>query len=477
VFRTLRGRVIATYFVVVVISLLLASLFFLFFLSRYTRDRERKDLIREVIAIAKHVKKLSDGQPASPVRARQANPDSGVVLKILNAESEISKVKLLLIASDGTVIVESKARPVFGNRAIKMPEGIFSETGPRITERYFKRFGKNYLFATAPSFMDSSPVFLMAIKPVEEIGLVAGALVGYVAVAGLIAMGISMLLALYLSGALSRPIREATAAARKMSAGDYSAEVPVRGSDETAELARDFNMMAERVRAAYELQREFVGNVSHELRTPLTSIEGFSQALLDGVTKSESERNRSLEIINQESKRLVRVLRDMLLLSQIDAGGLRSEKRQVDLVDLMRKLENVYGMRAESDGQVFRVDPPAEGLTIFTDADRLERILTNLLDNAFKYTNANDTVTLSAGVSDTHVQISVADSGPGIPPDALANIFDRFYRVDKSRSLKHSGAGLGLSICKELAGTLGGDIKVWSLLGHGTTFTVTLPIS
>jgi signal transduction histidine kinase len=262
-----------------------------------------------------------------------------------------------------------------------------------------------------------------------------------------------------------------------MSAGDYTAEVPVRGSDETSELARDFNDMAERVRTAYELQRNFVGNVSHELRTPLTSIEGFSQALLDGVSRSEQEQRRSLEIINQESKRLVRVLRDLLLLSQIDAGELRPEKRQVDLTDLMRRLESVYLRREESENIRLRVEAPSQPVTIFTDPDRLERVLTNLLDNAFKYTGADGVVTLSAGVGESSVQISVGDRGPGIPPDVLPNIFDRFYRVEQSRSKKHGGSGLGLSISKELVWTLGGTVKVQSMMGKGTTFTVTLPIS
>jgi two-component system sensor histidine kinase ResE len=236
--------------------------------------------------------------------------------------------------------------------------------------------------------------------------------------------------------------------------------------------------MAERVRTAYELQRNFVGDVSHELRTPLTSIEGFTQALLDGVTSSPEEQRRSLEIINQESKRLVRVLRDLLLLSQIDAGEIHPDIRQADLVDVMRKLESIYAARAEETGTGLRVEPPRRALTLFTDPDRLERVLTNLLDNAFKYAAATGgTVVLSAAVQADSVEISVSDNGPGIPPEVLPHIFDRFYRVEKSRAQKHGGSGLGLSICKELVWTLGGTIKVSSQPGRGTTFSLTLPIT
>lgn len=489
--KTLRGRVAFTYLVVVVISLVLASVFFLFFLSRYIKDRDRAELLREVAGIAKDIAKLPqsllpperDGvqptaptppgtQPVEPV----GKPDLGVV-RLLEAEARLLETKLILVRPDGYVVAESGGRPVLNSRTVELPEGIFNESGPQIRERVFPKLGKTYLWATAPTRIGNQAGFVIATKPAEEVSSVAPALIGYVAVAGAIALAISMLFALYLSGAISRPIREVTEAARRMAAGDYSAEVPVRGSDETAELARDFNAMAARVRTAYELQRNFVGNVSHELRTPLTSIEGFSQALLDGVSTSEEEQRRSLEIINQESKRLVRVLRDLLLLSQIDAGELRPEMRQTDLTDLVRRLESIYGARAEESGLALRVEAPPQPVTLFTDPDRLERILTNLLDNAFKYTGEGGTVALSAVVSEASVRISVADTGAGIPPEVLPNIFDRFYRVEKSRSKKTGGSGLGLSISKELVWSLGGTINVQSLLGHGTTFTVTLPIS
>lgn len=495
-FKTLRGRITATYFLVVIISLVLASLFFLFFLARYIRDRDREDLGRQVEAVAKDIRQVNQQfrpampleQSAPPVPVAPERGASGAALEvdesqtrklitsILNTEAEVLEAKLLMVAPDGNVVGESRSRPFFGERILELPADIFSEEGPRITERFFRRLGREYLFATAPTTLARGQRgFLLAIKPIEQVRSVAGSLMWYVVLAGLIALGLSMLLALYLSLAISRPVRAVTEAARRMAEGDYGQEVEVRGSDETAELARDFNMMAGRVRTAYELQRDFVGNVSHELRTPLTSIEGFSQALLDGVSTGVEEQRRSLEIINEESKRLNRLLRDLLLLSRIDAGELTPEKKSVDLVDLMRKLESMYNSRAEEEGKAFRVDAPALALNIHTDPDRLERVLTNLLDNAIKYTGEGGTVALSARVGGGFARLAVSDTGQGIPPDELPRIFERFYRVEPSRAQKHGGAGLGLSICKELVQTLGGTIEVQSLAGHGTTFTLTLP--
>jgi len=481
-FKTLRGRIIASYFLVVLVSLLMATLVSVFFLSRYVHNKERDDLLRQVGAIADDINGISGEVPRSP-GSSPPGPQQGlepteakrVIMRILNSEAEVLEVKFILVAPDRTVIAESRAGPTFGEEMPKLPAGVLSGNSPRITEKFFEELEGDYVFATAPASLDrGAEGHLIAIKPAQELGSATSSLIWYVVLAGLIALGISMLLALYLSSAISKPVKAVTRAAGRMAEGDYQQEVMVKGGDEIAELARDFNLMAERVRTAYELQRDFVGDVSHELRTPLTSIEGFSQAILDGVIQGEEKQRRSLEIINEESKRLVRVLRDLLLLSEIDAGELRPEKRDVDLVDMLRKLSSMYEAMAGRKGIELRVDTPEGVLNADTDPDRLERVLTNLLDNAIKYSEGG-TVVLSATGGEGVVRISVADTGQGIEPELLPRLFERFYRVEKSRATRHGGAGLGLAICKELVETLGGTIEVRSLPGQGTTFTVTLP--
>jgi signal transduction histidine kinase len=194
------------------------------------------------------------------------------------------------------------------------------------------------------------------------------------------------------------------------------------------------------------------------------------------VSRGEDEKRRSLEIISQESKRLVRVLNDLLLLSQMDAGELHPEKKPVDVVDLMRKMESLYHGRAGEGGVNLVLGALPSAVTLYTDPDRLELVLTNLMDNAMDYTNPGGAITLSCVVDLGAVNISIADAGQGIEPEFLPRIFERFYRAGKPRSTGRGGAGLGLSICKELVETLGGRIRVESLPGKGTTFTVTLPL-
>lgn len=478
-FKTLRSRIIASYFIVVFICLLSASLVFSLFLSRYVRDREREDLKKQVATVARDITRINVLVPLlEPARREKlAESPDRLVQNVLNSETQVIRAKLLLVTPGGRVLAEARRRPILGKRQLNLPADLLGEGGAKVSERYFDLLGKAYLVAAAPATVGSgADGFLLAVKPAEETGGVTSSLVWYVVIAGAISLVVSMLIALYLSGAISRPVRAVAGAARRMADGDYSQEVEAKGPVETAELAREFNVMAERVRTAYERQRSFAANVSHELRTPLTSIEGFSQALLDGVSRSEDERRRSLQVINEESRRLVRVLRDILLLSQIDAGELRPEKRPVDIVDLLRKMESVYSARAEEEGVSLTVLAGAASLEANTDPDRLERIMTNLLDNALKYSGAGGTVTLSASHGTGQVDISVTDTGPGIDPELLPRIFERFYRVEESRAAGRGGAGLGLAISKELIESLGGRIIVLSRPGGGTTFTVSLPL-
>jgi signal transduction histidine kinase len=476
VFKTLRSRVIISYFIVVIISLVLASIFFTIFLSRYIRDRERDDLKKQVGAVARDVARVNEVLPLL-VPSGQPGTSARIINGILDTESDVLTAKLFVVTPDGNVVAEALRRPLLGRRRLNLPPDLLSKGGTRITERFFERFGKDYLFAAAPTTLGAGESgYLLAIKPAEEVGGATATMIWYVVLAGVGALVISMLIALYLSWAISRPVRAVTAAARKMAAGDYAQQVEVKGPAETAELARDFNLMAERVRTAYEKQLNFAANVSHELRTPLTSIEGFSQALLEGVSRSDEERRRSLEIINKESKRLGRVTRDILLLSQIDAGEVRYEPKPVDIVDLLGKVKSVYEPQAEDGGIDLRIVAPPEPLTASTDSDRLERILANLLDNAMKYTGRGGTVTITASRQHGALEVSVNDTGPGIDPSLLPKIFDRFYRVDANAGSRKGGAGLGLAICSELVQSLGGSITVQSSPGAGTTFTVRLPL-
>jgi two-component system phosphate regulon sensor histidine kinase PhoR len=222
------------------------------------------------------------------------------------------------------------------------------------------------------------------------------------------------------------------------------------------------------------MRREFVANASHELRTPLAAIRGFAETLLRPSDLSESDRRSYLEIIDRHARRLGQLVGDLLELSRIESGKTELEQAPVDVGVLIASLLREYELRAAEASITLASDVQAPAIAR-ADSSAVEQILTNLLDNAIKYTEPGGSVVLQAMPVDGWLQIRVADDGPGIPEEDLARIFERFYRVDKARSRDLGGTGLGLAIVKHLAQSLGGEINVESEVSRGSTFTLLLP--
>jgi len=234
--------------------------------------------------------------------------------------------------------------------------------------------------------------------------------------------------------------------------------------------------MAERIQKSSQLQRDFVANVSHEIRTPLTSIEGFTQALLDDVVDKDEDRQRYLRIISDESRRLKRVLNQLLALSRLDEGAWVIHPAPLPLSEYMREIGHKFQPLARERGINLVLEVPDDLPVIETDRDALEMVVSNLLDNAIKFTPEKGEVVLSGDpLPKGGARLQVRDNGSGIPPEDLEHIFDRFFRVDRSRSQRPGGSGLGLAVCREILNLLGGGISVWSKPAKGTVFTITLP--
>ncbi|AEH50660.1 sensor histidine kinase [Pseudothermotoga thermarum] len=227
-----------------------------------------------------------------------------------------------------------------------------------------------------------------------------------------------------------------------------------------------------------EMRKEFVSNVSHELRTPLTSIHGYAETLLNDPDIDPETRQRFLSIIENEAARMTRLINDLLDLERLESGEARFEFQPVDLCSVIKYVLSIVEPLAVQYG--VKVEYSCQDIVLEADQDRLIQMLVNLVDNAVKYTSLKETgekqVKVSAKLQDESVVIKVEDTGPGIPKNALERIFDRFYRVDKGRSRKMGGAGLGLSIVKTIVDRHNGKIYVESEVGVGTTFTVVLPV-
>ncbi len=288
---------------------------------------------------------------------------------------------------------------------------------------------------------------------------------------GLAAVGLSLLLGAILTHQLLKPLDDITAAALQITkADDLSRRLPDSGRrDEIGRLTLVLNQTLERLERLFHSRQRFLADVSHELRTPLTTIRG-NVDLMRRMGEADPE---ALDVVQDELQRMTRLVDDLLLLARADTGGLPIQKRPVELDGVFL---DVYRQVQTLNLSIHLVLKEVDQVCVVGDEDRLKQLILNLVDNAIKYTPSGGTVNLSLSKENGFASIEISDTGVGIPAEDIPLIFDRFYRVDKARSRNLGGSGLGLSIAKWIATAHGGDIKVKSVPGEGSTFYILLPV-
>ena len=286
---------------------------------------------------------------------------------------------------------------------------------------------------------------------------------------GCLASLLALLLAFAVTSWVSRPLQKLASATEAIAAGDYNQQLPLEGPTEVQQVAGNFNAMVTQVASTRQAQRDFLANVSHDLKTPITSIQGWSQALLDGTAVTPESQKRAASIIHNEAERMSRMVRQLLDLAKIESGQLELHKDTVDLIQVVKDVHHSLLPKANEKEIHLTIEtepvPPICG-----DTDRLMQIFTNLTDNALTHTSAGGRVHLDVHLhGEKAIEVVVQDTGKGIAPDELSRIFERFYQVDKSRAMsRRSGSGLGLSIVKELVGLHNGRIQARSEVGKGS---------
>ncbi len=295
----------------------------------------------------------------------------------------------------------------------------------------------------------------------------------------LVAALITLLFALVFVGIMSynlaKPLRQMSNAAKKFAVGDFTARVKVTSNDEVGELATAFNHMADSLSSSEGMRRSFIANVSHELKTPMTTIAGFVDGMLDGTIPPQNHRHY-MNIVSLEVKRLSRLVQSMLSLSRIDNGELKLNRQEFEMVSVIINVLAGFEPRIREKNLEIRGLEDFRKLKVNADPDLMHQVVYNLIENAVKFTNENGYIKFGVVQTKYEISLSIENSGPGIPPEDIRYVFDRFYKTDKSRSIDKKGMGLGLFITKSIMRLHGGYIYVESEPDKYCRFTFNLPL-
>lgn len=461
---SLRTRLFATYALIVVICLFIVAVATTAILRGY-RDRLTMDTLNNI------------ARPISvQIRSLTAASTSAVNLwSSLQDQAEKNNIYILIIDQNGDIT--RQILPSSSAQKIEIADDLIPQDITQAVQGKVKvSDGRIFIYAAIPltklTAQSVSPLeaIVVAVPRTGSLGIIAGLVVPFT-IGGIIALIVSLIVAIIFARSIYKPLNNVKEAADKISQGDYEQKVPEEGPREVRELAAGFNHMTEEVKRSQLQLRHFVADVSHELKSPLTAIQGFSQALIDGTAEDEPTRTKAAGVINSESKRMRRQVDELLDLSRMQSGQFNITRETVNISELLKHCHDIFEVQAKEKGIVMKMVLKSP-LLVSGDIDRLEQLFCNLLDNAIKNTPAGGTEqTVATMTADEFVEVRVTDEGPGIHPDQIPYVFERFYQVTGVRT----GVGLGLTIAKEIASAHGGTIAVKSEPGHGAEFIVRLP--
>ncbi|GMU41619.1 MAG: hypothetical protein AMXMBFR23_24850 [Chloroflexota bacterium] len=465
-FGSFRLRLLSGFAIVIALTLFLSASAFIILL----RDRQadaaeaRIGLLVGPITEATRQRELL-GWPVQLIRAE------------LTAAAEVYELRVLLLDGTGRVVMDTDPE----QRALgQVIETDFTEavSNPGMmlafrTQRVSVAGDDLYLFVAsdapgAAARQDGAARVVVAV-PAGDVRGAWEELLPRLGMAGLGAGVVAVVFASLFASRITTPIAQMTRASQAMAQGDLDQRIDVDGTDEVGRLAEAFNLMSSRISRSDQSMRDLLANVSHELKTPLTSIQGFSQAIVDGIGGDPKE---AASLIHTEAERIRVLVDDLLYLSEIESGTLRLDFEEVDLDAVLTGTLQRFRFQAEE--REVALESSLAGGSVRADGRRLEQVFANLMDNAIRFTPPGTPVRVTAKAVSGGALVEVHNGGDPIPEEAQARVFDRFYQVDRARS---SGPhrGLGLSIVSELVQAHGGSVSVESTAERGTTFSVFLP--
>jgi two-component system, OmpR family, sensor kinase len=463
---TLRTRLILSYVLIVVICLGIAAASVLFLLRGYRDQMALNSLDDMTRPIAVQIKSLLRGQTTLPelwANAQEQSQNNAVFILFVDNKGNLLKA---IYPGENT------------SQSFIVPGGLPFNISQSVQGVFSTADGEKYIYSAYPlGKTNISPPLradtLVLCQLQGGTGVILASLLRPFLLAGAMALIISIIAAVFIARSVYKPIRSLSRAAENIAQGKYDQAVPVTGTDEIKGLAKNFNIMAARIKDSQQQLRHFVADVSHQLKSPLTSIQGFAQAIQDGTAADTDTRNKAAGIIADESRRMIRQVNELLELSRMQSGQFKLARESLNIQDIITQCQEIFALRLEEKKLTIKNEFEFAG-SITGDADRLEDVFCNLLDNAIKNTPPQGEIRISSrNIKDHELEVVVADSGPGIPPEQIPYVFDRFQQSSGLRT----GFGLGLAIAREIVLAHGGKIEISSSPGEGARFIITLPVN
>jgi len=446
VIHSLRFRLLVAF----TLAILVAIVTTFFFINQATQDEirrfgervERTRAGRMEIELTRYYLRQGDWEGIQPLMERWGN---------------LYGQRIILTDADGIVVADSEAT-------------LLGEVyAPDLTGRLLSSPWQAGAIGTIYVTPTSSPQI-----DLNSLQIVFNAIGRFFIWGGLVALVIGLLITFFLSRRILAPVKSLTLAAKRLGQGDFSQRVQSKDKSEVGELAQTFNAMASDLERAEQLKRNMIADVAHELRTPLSNIRGYLEAARDGVIKPDAGTFRSLD---EEVTLLSRLVDDLQELSLAEAGELKLVCQAENIGELIKQTVAGVQTQATTKGLSVSIDLADKLLLTNIDSQRISQVLRNLLENAIAYIAKGGTIMVMARQEGSWVEVAVIDTGEGIPAEDLPYVFERFYRVDKSRARATGGSGLGLTIAKRLVEAHGGKIEAQSEPGKGSRFAFTLPVS
>lgn len=462
-------KMIVTYFCIIISTLTMLGVLLSFLLNNYLIYNKQMEML---------VKSSDISELVRPFLIEKRDP--AVLVDLLNRADKKLGTEIWVIDPRGRVIAASADQKLHEGDLIAKADILALQQG-QVSIR-----------------QGNSPVYnekvLWVIEPVEDNKRVIGGVIFFSPIMGIaqtmtkvrnlfiysavVSILFSTVVVYLLSKYVTGPLGDINQVAQLLARGRLTERVNIKQKDEIGDLAEAFNYMAEQIENQEKMRRDFVADVSHELRSPLTNIQGFIEAMIDGKDKTVEDRSRYLGILHKETLRLSRLVNELLELARFDAGAVANNRKPMDIIEVVGgSVNKVNHFLQEKNLSLVLNNPDTEQpVMVNANRDSIEQVITNLLDNAIRYAPAGSRIQINVRQTNGSVAVTVADQGDGIPAEDLPLIWERFYKVDKSRSRAAGGTGLGLAIVKKIIESFGGQVRAASTRGQGTEVGFDLPV-